>query len=102
MLPSNFRSIFCRQDAADLEARSLRQQVCALTTSLGNIRKARTASAIKIEARIYIKMAGGYGRSSPEQSVFLTEALRAGGVHFIIENHVGANHGWTVPNRDRV
>lgn len=101
MLPSNFRSIFCRQDVADLEAGSLRQQVCALTTSLGNIRKARTASAIKSK-RIFIKMAGGYGRSSPEQSVFLTEALRAGGVHFIIENHVGANHGWTVPNRDRV
>jgi carboxymethylenebutenolidase len=59
-------------------------------------------SADKITAQVYVGMAGVDGSFPPEQSARLTEALRIGGVDFVIENYVGKNHGWTVPDRDGV
>ena len=34
----------------------------------------------------------------PAQSARLAEALRVGGVDHTIENYVGMDHGWTVPD----
>lgn len=50
-------------------------------------------SAGKINAQVYIGMAGVDGSFPPEQSARLTEALRIGGVGFAIENYVGKSHG---------
>jgi carboxymethylenebutenolidase len=54
--------------------------------------------ADRIEARIYVGVAGVDNSFPPEQSARLAEAFRIGGVDHAIENYVGMAHGWTVPD----
>jgi carboxymethylenebutenolidase len=56
----------------------------------------------QIKARVYVGTAGVDGSFPPEQSARLAEALRIAGVDHMIENYVGMQHGWTVPDRDGV
>ncbi|MGA1804112.1 dienelactone hydrolase family protein [Rhizobium sp. HT1-10] len=58
--------------------------------------------AAKGKARIYVGNAGVDGSFPPEQSARLAEALRVAEIDYIIENYVGAAHGWTIPDRDGV
>ena len=51
-----------------------------------------------IEARVYVGSAGVDRSFPPEQSARLEHALRAAEVDFIMENYVGMEHGWTVPD----
>jgi len=53
-----------------------------------------------IRARVYIGVAGVDRSFPPEQSARLAEALRVGEVDHVIENYVGFNHGWTVPDHN--
>lgn len=54
--------------------------------------------AASIKARTYIGSAGVDGSFPPQQSARLAEALRRAEVDYIIENYVGMQHGWTVPD----
>ena len=54
--------------------------------------------AASIKARVYVGTAGVDPSFPPEQSARLAMALREGGVDHVIENYVGMNHGWTVPD----
>jgi carboxymethylenebutenolidase len=54
--------------------------------------------APSIKARVYVGNAGVDQSFPPEQSARLAEALREGGVDHVIENYVGLDHGWTVPD----
>jgi carboxymethylenebutenolidase len=54
--------------------------------------------AASIKARAYIGSAGVDRSFPPEQSSRLDEALRAAGVDYIMENYVGMEHGWCVPD----
>ena len=51
-----------------------------------------------IKARVYVATAGVDQSFPPAQSARLAEALREGGVDHMIENYVGMQHGWTVPD----
>lgn len=53
-----------------------------------------------IKARVYIGCAGVDQSFPPEQSAILAEALRNAGVDHIIENYVGMDHGWAVPDNN--
>jgi carboxymethylenebutenolidase len=55
-------------------------------------------SADKINARVYVGVAGVDKSFPPEQSARLAEALREAEVDHIIENYVGMAHGWCVPD----
>ena len=54
--------------------------------------------AAQIKARVYVGCAGIDQSFPPEQSARLAESLRRGEVDHTIENYVGAQHGWTVPD----
>jgi carboxymethylenebutenolidase len=55
-------------------------------------------SAARLKARVYIGVAGVDRSFPPEQSARLAEALRAAEVDHLIENYVGMEHGWAVPD----
>lgn len=57
----------------------------------------RKAGSIK--ARVYVGAAGVDPSFPPDQSSRLDEALRAGGVDYIIENYAGMDHGWTIADQ---
>jgi carboxymethylenebutenolidase len=59
-------------------------------------------TAAKGKARIYVGNAGVDGSFPPEQSARLAEALRNAEIDYIIENYVGAGHGWTIPDHGGV
>ncbi len=52
----------------------------------------------EIRARVYVGSAGVDKSFPPEQSARLAQALREGEVDHVIENYVGMEHGWTVPD----
>jgi carboxymethylenebutenolidase len=54
--------------------------------------------AAEIKAKVYVGCAGVDRSFPPEQSARLAEALRAAEVDHIIENYVGMQHGWAVPD----
>lgn len=54
--------------------------------------------ASSIRGRVYVGAAGVDRSFPPEQSARLENALRTAEVDFIIENYVGMEHGWTVPD----
>lgn len=54
--------------------------------------------AADIKARVYVGSAGVDGSFPPEQSARLAESLRRGEVDHVIENYVGMQHGWTIPD----
>ena len=56
----------------------------------------RRVAAIK--GRVYVGVAGVDRSFPPEQSARLAEALRTAEIDHIIENYVGMQHGWTVPD----
>ena len=56
--------------------------------------------AAKIKAKVYVGTAGVDRSFPPEQSAKLAEALRAAEVDYIIENYVGMQHGWCVPDHN--
>lgn len=58
--------------------------------------------ADRMKAKVYVGVAGVDNSFPPEQSARLAESLRLAGVDSIIENYVGMQHGWTVPDRDGV
>ena len=51
-----------------------------------------------IKGRVYVGEAGVDRSFPPEQSAALAQALRAAGVDHVIENYIGCDHGWTVPD----
>lgn len=55
-------------------------------------------AAAKIKARVYVGVAGVDQSFPPEQSARLAEALRTAEIDYIVENYVGAKHGWCVPD----
>lgn len=56
------------------------------------------SNASKIKARVYVGSAGVDGSFPPEQSARLAQALRQAEVDHVIENYVGMQHGWCVPD----
>ncbi|WP_448113204.1 dienelactone hydrolase family protein [Mesorhizobium amorphae] len=56
------------------------------------------SNAAEIKARVYIGSAGVDGSFPPEQSARLAQALRQAEVDHVIENYVGMQHGWCVPD----
>lgn len=54
--------------------------------------------AADIKARVYVGTAGVDRSFPPEQSARLAEALRIAEVDHVIENYVGMQHGWCVPD----
>lgn len=52
----------------------------------------------RMKARLYIGCAGVDFSFSPEQSGILAEALRKAGIDHQIENYVGCEHGWVLPD----
>ena len=56
------------------------------------------ANAGKIKARVYVGVAGVDRSFPPEQSARLAQALREAEVDHVIENYVGMEHGWAVPD----
>lgn len=52
----------------------------------------------QIRARVYVGSAGVDRSFPPEQSAKLAQALREAGVDHQIENYVGCQHGWCVPD----
>jgi carboxymethylenebutenolidase len=55
-------------------------------------------SAGSIRGRVYVGSAGTDRSFPPEQSAKLAQALREAGVDHTIENYVGMEHGWAVPD----
>lgn len=51
-----------------------------------------------MKARIYVGMAGVDRSFPPEQSARLAEALRVAELDYVLENYVGCEHGWAVPD----
>jgi carboxymethylenebutenolidase len=51
-----------------------------------------------IKARVYVGSAGVDRSFPPEQSAKLAQALREAEVDHVIENYVGCQHGWCVPD----
>lgn len=56
------------------------------------------ARAGAMKARLYVGVAGVDKSFPPEQSAVLAQALREAGIDHIIENYVGCEHGWAVPD----
>lgn len=56
------------------------------------------ANAGRIKARVYVGVAGVDRSFPPEQSARLAQALREAEVDHVIENYVGMEHGWAVPD----
>lgn len=56
------------------------------------------SNAGKIKARVYVGSAGIDGSFPPEQSARLAQALREAQVDHLLENYVGMQHGWCVPD----
>jgi carboxymethylenebutenolidase len=54
--------------------------------------------AATIAGRVYVGCAGVDRSFPPEQSARLAQALREAGVDHVIENYVGMQHGWAVPD----
>ncbi len=54
--------------------------------------------ADRIKGRVYVGVAGVDRSFPPEQSARLAQALREAEVDHIIENYVGKEHGWCVPD----
>ena len=54
--------------------------------------------AASIRAKVYVGVAGVDRSFPPEQSARLAEALRSAEVDHVIENYVGMQHGWCVPD----
>jgi len=54
--------------------------------------------AADIKARAYVGSAGVDGSFPPEQSARLAESLRRAEVDHVIENYIGMQHGWTIPD----
>ena len=54
--------------------------------------------AASMKARLYVGSAGVDGSFPPEQSARLAQALREAEVDHLIENYVGMEHGWCVPD----
>jgi carboxymethylenebutenolidase len=54
--------------------------------------------AASIKAKVYVGSAGVDNSFPPPQSAKLAEALRAAEVDHVIENYVGMQHGWCVPD----
>ena len=54
--------------------------------------------AAEIKARVYVGSAGVDRSFPPEQSARLAQALREAEVDHQIENYVGCQHGWCVPD----
>ena len=54
--------------------------------------------ADRMKAAVYIGTAGVDNSCPPEQSALLARSLREAEVPYIIENYVGMQHGWTVPD----
>ena len=52
----------------------------------------------KLKAKVYVGVAGVDRSFPPEQSARLAQALREAEVDHIIENYVGKQHGWAVPD----
>jgi carboxymethylenebutenolidase len=52
----------------------------------------------RIKARVMVGVAGVDQSFPPEQSAMLAQALREAEVDHIIENYVGCQHGWCVPD----
>lgn len=55
-------------------------------------------NAASVKARIYAGVAGVDRSFPPEQSARFAEALRTAEVDHVIENYVGMQHGWCVPD----
>jgi len=51
-----------------------------------------------IAGKVYVGSAGVDRSFPPAQSARLAEALREAGLDHVIENYVGMEHGWTVPD----
>ena len=56
------------------------------------------ANAASIKARVYVGTAGVDRSFPPEQSARLAEAFRTAEIDHVIENYVGVQHGWCVPD----
>lgn len=54
--------------------------------------------ASRIKGRVYVGSAGVDRSFPPEQSARLAEALRSAEVDHVLENYVGVEHGWCVPD----
>lgn len=54
--------------------------------------------AARIRARVYVGAAGVDRSFPPEQSARLAQAFAEAGVDFVLENYVGMEHGWAVPD----
>lgn len=54
--------------------------------------------AVDMKGRVYVGCAGVDRSFPPEQSARLAEALRVAEVDHTIENYVGMQHGWCVPD----
>lgn len=54
--------------------------------------------AALLKARVYVGMAGIDRSFPPEQSTRLAEAFRNAEIDFVMENYVGMQHGWCVPD----
>ncbi len=52
-----------------------------------------------IKGRVYVGSAGVDRSFPPEQSAKLAQALREAEVNHVIENYVGCQHGWCVPDQ---
>lgn len=55
-------------------------------------------AAPDIKVRVYVGCAGVDATFPPEQSARLAEAFRRAEVDHVIENYVGMQHGWTIPD----
>ena len=56
------------------------------------------AAALLKNVRVYVGAAGVDGSFPPEQAGLLARALREAEVDYVIENYVGVEHGWCVPD----
>ena len=54
--------------------------------------------AAKIKGRVYVGAAGIDRSFPPEQSARLAQALAEAEVDYVLENYVGMEHGWAVPD----
>lgn len=56
------------------------------------------ANAARMKSRLYVGVAGVDGSFPPEQSARLAQALREAEVDHVVENYVGMQHGWCMPD----
>lgn len=55
-------------------------------------------NSARIKARVHVGVAGVDRSFPPEQSARLAQALREAEVDYLVENYVGMQHGWCVPD----